>query len=179
MSIKSTVFKVTLQIADMERNYYNDHLLTIARHPSETDERMMVRLLAYALNANEHLTFANGLSENDEADIWQKDLIDSIEVWIDVGLPDEKIIKRACGRSKHVFIYSYGGRVADMWWDKHKSKLGLIQNLSIINIPQENSLAMAALAKRGMKLYYTISEDGVLISDDIDTVTIVPLALKK
>lgn len=179
MSLKSTVFKVTLQIADMERNYYNDHLLTIARHPSETDERMMVRLLAYALNANEHLTFANGLSENDEADIWQKDLIDSIELWIDVGLPDEKVIKRACGRSKHVLVYSYGGRIADMWWDKHKSKLELMQNLSVINIPQENSLAMANLAKRGMKLYYTIGEDGVLISDDLDTVTVTPTALKK
>lgn len=106
MSLKSTIFKATLQIADMNRHYYQDHLLTVAKHPSETDERVMVRMLAFALNASAELVFANGLSESDEADIWSKDTNDSISLWIDVGLPDEKAIKKACNRAERVMVYS-------------------------------------------------------------------------
>ncbi len=178
MSNNSTVFKATLQIADMNRNYYHDHLLTIARHASETDERMMVRLLAFSLNANDALVFANGLSENDEADIWQKDLIDNIEIWIDVGLPDEKFIRKACGRAKHVYVYTYGGRVANIWWDKARAKLEQIKNLSVINISTEDSQAMATLAERGMKLYYTINEESILISANTKTITVNLIHLK-
>ena len=172
MSINSTVFKVSLQIADMQRNYYHDHLLTIARHASETDERMMIRLLAFVLHADEHLTFANGITENDEADIWQKNLIGNILLWIDVGLPDEKLIKKACNRAEHVYLYTYGGRAADIWWEKNKSKMETFKNLGIKNIPDSDSKAMAALAGRGMKLYYTISEDDILIADDSVTVSV-------
>ena len=178
MSSNATVFKATLQIADMNRSYYHDHLLTIARHSSETDERMMVRMLAFALHANDKLVFANGISENDEADIWQKNLIDNIEIWIDVGLPDEKFIKRACGRSGHVYIYTYGGRVADMWWEKSKAKLLQLENLSVTNISQPDSQAMALLSQRGMKLYYTINEGNILISTDTETLTVSLLQLK-
>ena len=88
MAIKATIFKVNLQIADMERHYYQDYALTLARHPSETDERMMVRLLAFALHAHEYLEFGQGMTADDEADVWQKDLTGAIELWIDVGMPD-------------------------------------------------------------------------------------------
>ena len=104
MALKATIFKAELQIADMDRNYYHDHALTIARHPSETDERMMVRLLAYALHADETLSFGKGLSTDDEPDLWQKDLTGAIELWIDVGQPDEKRIRKACGRARQVFV---------------------------------------------------------------------------
>ena len=116
MALKATIFKAGLQIADMGRNYYHDHALTLARHPSETSERMMVRLLAFALNASETLTFGKGLSTDDEPDLWQKDLTGAIDLWIDVGLPDEKSIRKACGRAAQVRIYSYGGRNAELWW---------------------------------------------------------------
>ena len=98
MAAKSTIFKATLQISDMDRHYYQEHSLTIARHPSETDERMMVRLLAFSLNAHERLEFGRGLSTEDEADLWQKDLTGDIEHWIDVGMPDERLVRKACGR---------------------------------------------------------------------------------
>src|SRR3990167_3534925 len=123
MCLKSTIFKAKVQVADMDRHYYNEHSLIIARHPSETDERMMVRLLAFALHANDTLSFANGLSEPDEADLWQKDFTGDIELWIDVGQPNEKLIRKACGRSKQVVIYSYGGQVADSWWSQSSNKL--------------------------------------------------------
>ena len=179
MSLKATIFKATLQIADMNRHYYNDNLLTIARHPSENDERMMVRLLAFALHASDSLSFANGITENDEADIWEKDLTGAIKIWIDVGLPDEKLIRKACGRAEQVYVYCYGGRVAELWWEKAKSKLEPIKNLSIINLPLPATQEMALLAKRGMKLNYTVQDADVTIGDESSSVEVSLISFKK
>ena len=115
MALKSTIYKVELQLADLDRGHFGDYSLTLARHPSETDERMMMRLMAFALNASETLIFGRGLSTEDEADLWDLDATGSIERWIDVGLPDEKAIRRACNRSRHVVVLSYGDRAADIW----------------------------------------------------------------
>ncbi len=117
MALKATIFKVELQVADMDRSYYGDHALTIARHPSETDERMMLRVLAFALHAGPDLAFGKGLSTDDEPDLWQRDLTGAIALWIDVGQPDEKLLRRACGRAREVVVYAYG-RGVDLWWDR-------------------------------------------------------------
>ena len=178
MALKATIFKADLQIADMDRNYYQDHALTIARHPSETDERMMVRVLAFALQAHEALSFGKGLSADDEPDLWQKDLTGAIEIWIDVGLPDEKRVRKACGRARQVFVYTYGGRVAEMWWGQNSDKLGRIKNLSVINLPAETSLALAKLAQRTMQLQCTIQEGQIWLGDKDGTVQ-VELAMVK
>jgi uncharacterized protein YaeQ len=172
MALKSTIFKTDLQIADMDRNYYQEHVLTIAQHPSETDERMMVRVLAFALNASEYLTFANGISADDEPDLWQKDLTGAIELWIDVGLPDEKLIRKACGRSNQVIVYTYGGRVADMWWDQCSSKLGKTNNLTIINLSLETTRELAKLAQRNMQLHCTIQDGDIWLADNNNTVEV-------
>ena len=172
MALKATIFKAELQIADMDRNYYHDHALTLARHPSETDERMMVRLLAFALHAHEALTFANGLSTNDEPDLWQKDLTGAIALWIDVGLPDEKEIRKACGRSEQVCIYSYGGRVADMWWEQCRSKLERSRNLTVYAVSAESSKALAQLAQRNMQLHCTIQDGQIWLADQNERVLV-------
>src|SRR6516164_945881 len=109
MALKSTIFKATVQISDLDRHYYAEHALTIARHPSETDERMMVRLVAFVLNADERLEFGKGLSTDDEPDLWLRDLTGAVEAWIEVGLPDERRLRRASGRSEVVKLYAYGG----------------------------------------------------------------------
>src|SRR3982750_3888876 len=109
MALKSTILKAELCIADVDRGYYHDHTLTIARHPSETEERVMVRLLAFALHASDALTFGRGLSTEDEPDLWQHDLTGTIESWIDVGLPDERVVRKACGRARDVYVLAYGG----------------------------------------------------------------------
>lgn len=158
MALKSTIFKAELQIADLDRNYYQNHALTLARHPSETDERMMVRLLAFAMHADPALIFGKGLSSEDEPDLWRKDLTGAIELWIDVGLPDEKRIRRACGRARQVVILTYGGRVADMWWQQNQSALQRNDNLTIINVSADESRALAALATRSMQLQCTLQE---------------------
>ena len=165
MALKATIYKAELQIADMDRNYYHDHNLTIARHPSETDERMLVRVLAFARHAGEMMQFGKGLSTDDEPDLWQKDLTGAIQVWIDVGLPDEKRIRRACGRADQVYVYSYGGRGAELWWQQSVDKLERTKNLTVLNIPLAMSQALASLAQRNMQLQCTIQEGTIWLAD--------------
>jgi uncharacterized protein YaeQ len=178
MAIKATVCKANLQIADMERNYYQEHTLTLARHPSETDERMMVRVLAFALNAHEYLQFGQGMTTDDEADLWQKDLTGSIELWIDVGIPDEKLVRKACGRANQVIVYCYGGRVADMWFAQNHSQFERQHNLTVINLAQASTRAIAALAQRNMQLQCTIQDGQVWLNDDNTSVMVDYVVLK-
>ena len=173
MAIKATVFKAALQIADMDRHYYADHALTLARHPSETDERMMVRLLAFALYADESLAFGNGISSGEEPDLWQKDLTGAIERWIDVGLPDERAIRKACGRADQVVVISYG-RAANIWWNENRSKLQRLSNLTVLNLASETTLALAALASRNMQLQCTMQENDIMMTSDAGMIEIEP-----
>ncbi len=170
MALKSTIFKAELQISDMDRNSYGDHSLTIARHPSETDERMMVRLLAFALHADESLVFADSIGNDDEPSLWQKDLTGAIKVWIDVGQPDEKRIRRACGRAARVFIVAYGGHGVDVWLSQIKSSLERSNNLSVINLPAGAPQSLARMAQRSMKLQFTIQDGQVWVTADQETV---------
>jgi uncharacterized protein YaeQ len=169
MALKSTIFKAGLRIADMDRNYYADHALTIARHPSETDERMMVRVLAFAMHANAALAFANGISGDDEPDLWQRDLTDAILLWIDVGQPDEKLVRKACGRARDVVIYTFG-RGADLWWNRAGPDLLRTRNLTVVGVPAATSQALARLARRTMQLQCTIQDGHVWLSDEEQTV---------
>jgi len=178
MAIKATIFKASLQIADMERHYYQDHTLTLARHPSETDERLMVRLLAFALHAHEHLEFGQGMTNDEEADVWQKDLTGAIELWIDVGIPDEKLIRKACGRARQVVVYCYGGRVAEMWFAQNSALFERQKNLTIINLPVESTRELAKLAQRNMNLQCTIQDGQVWLSDGAASVQVERVVLK-
>jgi uncharacterized protein YaeQ len=170
MALKATIFKAELHVSDMDRNYYHDHSLTIARHPSENDERMMVRLLAFALHANDALTFAEGMSTDDEPALWQKDLTGAIELWIEVGQPDEKRIRRACGRARQVVVYSFGGHGADVWLKQVKSGLEVSKNLTIVNLPAGASQDLTKIAQRTMELQCTIQDGQIWLSDTNTTV---------
>ncbi|MFV8572020.1 YaeQ family protein [Marinobacter sp. SBS5] len=174
MALKATIFKATLHIADMDRHYYNDHHLTVARHPSETDERMMIRLLAFALNANDTLEFTKGLSSDDEPELWQKSLSDEIELWIELGLPDEDRIRKACNRSQQVILYTYGGRAVPVWWEKHHNKLTRFGNLTVVELPAEEITELAALAERSMTLQVSVQDGEVTFSNDTSLVSITP-----
>lgn len=177
MALKSTIYKIDLNIADMDRQYYAQHSLTLAKHPSETDERVMVRLIGFALYATESLIFGKGLSDDEEPDLWQKDLTGAIELWMDVGLPTEKDIRKAAGRAKHVVVVLYGGRVADMWWDQNSKGLLKLSNLTVINLPETTELAN--IANRGMQLSLTIQDKQIMVSHDGGTVDVVPIILKQ
>lgn len=178
MALTATIFKANLQLSDMDRHYYADHQLTLARHPSETDERMMVRLLAFAFHADERLSFTKGLCVDEEPDLWQKSMSDEIELWVDVGLPDEKRVRKACSRSRHVILYTYGGRNADMWWTRNAEKLQRFNNLTVIEIPETTSKALAMLAKRSMQLQCTVQDGEAWLSCGDQTISVSPLIRK-
>ncbi|MGH7183886.1 MAG: YaeQ family protein [Nitrospiraceae bacterium] len=172
MASNATICKATVQISDMDRQYYEDHVLTLARHPSETEERMMVRLLAFVLHAHETLSFGRGLRAEEEPALWQKDLTGAIERWIEVGQPEEKAIRRACGRAKQVSIYTYGGRGVDQWWEKNMTAFGRLNNLTVMNLSPDGCRALATLAQPSMQLQCTIQEGQIWIADGENTVHI-------
>jgi len=161
MALKSTIFRATLNVSDLDRGHFGEHVLTLARHPSETDERMMVRVLAFALNADERLEFGRGISTDDEPALWRKDDTGRILDWIEVGLPDERLLRRAAGRADQVTVLAYGGRTVDIWWQKDAATLSKLANLKVLALAQEESKALAALAARSMELSCTI-QDGQL-----------------
>ncbi|RKP45488.1 YaeQ family protein [Trinickia fusca] len=158
MALKSTIYKAELQIADMDRHYYGDHSLTIARHPSETDERMMVRVAAFGLFAAERLEFCKGLSDTDEPDLWQKDLTGAIERWIEVGQPDERRIAKASGRADDVVVIAYGGRTSDIWWQGVRSKVERLRNVRVWSLGADVAEALGKLAERTMRLQMTVQD---------------------
>ena len=162
MAQNATVYKVELSVSDMDRHYYETHKLTVARHPSETDERLMVRIMAFALNAHEHLEMTKGLSTEDEPDIWQKSLSGELELWVTLGQPSEKVIRQSCSRSKQVAVYSYG-RAADLWWDKIKGSTGRFDNLQVVNFREEDTKALTAEANRSMKMQVNIQGGEVMV----------------
>ena len=174
MALKASIFKVNLDISDMDRHYYQSHTLTIARHPSETDLRMMVRLLAFALNAHDELALTKGLSNQDEPDLWNKSLSDEIELWIDLGQPDEKRIRQACGKAKEVKIYSYQDRQAATWLPLIESKISRFEHLQITLLPNEQVEALTQLVNKNMSLQISIQDAEVFVSSEDGQVTIKP-----
>ncbi len=171
MALKSTIYKADLQVADMDRHYYADHPLTIACHPSETAERMMVRVLAFALNAHELLAFGKGLSDVEEPDLWRRDLTGAVEQWIEVGQPDERTVLKACGKADRVTVYAYGSSTPQ-WWKQVGPKLERARNLQVAGIDPEAARALAKLARRNMRLQCTIQDADIWMRDDTEAVQV-------
>ena len=166
MATGATIYRADLSIADMDRNYYADHSLTVARHPSETEERLMVRLLAFAVFAAEGLEFGRGLSTDDEPDLWLRDLTGLVELWIEVGLPEEKWLRKACGRARQVVVIVYGAAKAEQWWKRNEADLLRLDNLAIYSIPAAAGATLARMASRSMRLNVTIQESQVWMGSD-------------
>ncbi len=165
MATKATIYKALLNIANMDTNYYNEHNLTLALHPSETEERLMARVVAFILNANEDLGFCKGIDENDEPDLWEKSFDGEIQLWIELGQPDEKRIKKACTRSNRVIIYTYQENMAQPWFKQIQNSVSKYKNLSIIHLDMSEEIE--EIAKRGMNLQCNISDEELtLISDE-------------
>ena len=173
MALKSTIFKAALAVADIDHGYYADHALTLARHPSETDERMMMRLVALALNAHKlqdvchgdgTLAFGAGLSNVDEPDVWLRDFTGQVKLWIEVGQPEDKPVIKACGKADEVIVYCFN-HAAEIWWRGIEGKLARPQNLQVYRVPTDASQALAALAQRSMQLQATIQENTLTLGD--------------
>lgn len=178
MAQKATIYKVELSISDMDRHYYETHKLTVAKHPSETDERMMLRILAFALNAHERLEMTKGLSTDDEPDIWEKSLSCELNTWISLGLPSEKTVRQSCGKAGKVIIYTYGGNTAEMWWAKIKNSTTRFDNLSVVNLAQPETKELAKLADRSMQMQVNIQEGEAMVSVGDNIVYVNPMEWK-
>ncbi len=167
MALGAQIFKANINLANLNANYYEDLSLTIALHPSETKERMMFRLIALLVSHQEYLEFTNGLDNPDLPDIWQKDLCGDIEHWIELGQPDEKKIKKACGRSKKVSIFTYDEFKAEPWLEKNQEKLKSNKKINIYNLRKvEESNLLIDLVKRSMNLTCMIEENNIFLSND-------------
>ncbi len=172
MALKATVYKAHLQIADMDRHHYHDYHLTLARHPSETDDRLMVRLLAFAVHADPGIQFGKGLSDDDAPDAWLDDLTGNMLLWIELGQPDEKRLRKACSRSQRVVVYAYSGHAADIWWQQLQPKLSRLHNLEIVCLPTGAAVELGELAARSMQLQCTLQEGQLLLTDGQRSVTL-------
>ena len=178
MALKATVRKVTLSVADIDREYYADHCLTLAQHPSENDQRLMARLLAFALNASDRLAFTRGLSSDDEPELWERALTGDVRLWIELGLPVEERLRRACNRAERVRLYAYGDRTVPIWWQKHEGKLCQCSNLEVIQFPESGIQALSEMMARGMKLQCTVQEGEVGMGDGQSHVALEPVWLQ-
>ena len=178
MALKSTIHRLELDVADIDHGNYGSFSLTLARPPSETEERLMMRVLAFALHADPALEFGRGISSEDEPDLWLKDPTGAISLWIDVGLPEERRLRRAAGRAERIVVIAYGGRGVDVWWDKIRETLARLPALTVLAIPCEAGRALAALADRAMRLQCTVQEQQVYVNDAARSVLIEPVVLR-
>lgn len=178
MSLKSTVFKVRLNVSDLDRGFYDNFSLALARHPSETIARMMLRVAAFALQADRRLEFGRGISTDDEPDLWRRDLTGLIEQWIELGTPDPDRLRKACGRAAQVVLYGYGERALKIWWDKHARALARFDNLAIFSVADDEVTTLAGLAIPGVTLQCTISDGELWLTDGQQNVEIRPQVLK-
>lgn len=178
MSPKSTVVKVELQVSDMDRHYYAQHNLTLAQHPSETDARLMVRLLAFALYADERLEFGRGLSDDSEPDLWQRDYVGDIQRWIELGQPDESRIRKASARAGQVVVVNYGGQASEVWWNKNAAALARFANLTVIDIDPKAIDGIVGHLQRGMRLTAMIQDTELQLMSDSLNIALTPRVRK-
>lgn len=174
MALRATVYKAQLQINDLDRQVFGEHALSLACHPSETEERLMVRLLAFALEACDGLSFGRGISSDDDATLWAHDLSGALRLWVEVGLPDERLLRRATGRADQVAVYTYGGRSAALWWSQNQETLSRLQNLRVLELPQEFTRSLAGLAARTMAVQVTVQDRLVWVSVGDQTLEVQP-----
>lgn len=178
MALPATIFKVELSVNDADRHYYAQHNLTVARHPSETDERMMLRILVFALLADPMLEMTKGLSSDEVPDLWQKNLRDDIELWIDLGQPEEKRIRKACSKAAQVLVVAYGAKAPELWWQQNQDKLERFEKLAVWCIAGEHLTALVNLVTRNMKLAVTVSGGVAWVSDGVRDIEISPITWK-
>ena len=162
MAIKPTIYKLRISLSDLNRDYYDTLSLTIAQHPSENLERMMVRVLAYCINAQEYLAFTKGLSEVDDPDIWVRTLDDQLALWIDVGEPALDRVKKATRLARAVKVYSFNSK-SDVWWQQGQNKFKNL-NASVFQFQWENIQSLAALVQRTMDCSVTITGDSAYVA---------------
>ena len=174
MAPNSTVYKCELQVTDMDRHYYASHNLTLAQHPSETEARLMARLLAFAMHADDRLEFGKGLSE-DEPALWRRDYTGDIELWIELGHPDESRLRKASGRAREVVVVNYAGHASELWWTRNAQALSKLRALTVIDLAPDDIDAAVTLLARGMRLTAMLQDGELQLMDESRTIALRPV----
>ncbi|WP_330947697.1 YaeQ family protein [Thermomonas sp. LB-4] len=174
MAANATIYKVELQVTDLDRHYYASHALTLAQHPSETEIRLLVRLLAFALHADERLEFGRGLSDEDEPALWRRDYTGDILQWIELGQPDESRLRKASGRAAQVVVVGYGGQAADAWWKRNAPALARLRNLTVMELDDAAVAAATPLLERGMRVTAMIQDGELQLMDAARSISMRP-----
>jgi uncharacterized protein YaeQ len=182
MALGATLYKLQLSLSDIDRNHYQDHALTLAQHPSETMERLLVRIIAFVFEADEKLTMTRGLSSSDEPDLWRHSDDGEIQHWIEAGLPDAARVKKASHRARRVTVYCYGDRKTDVWWQQNSAALLAIDNLDVVLIDTNDIAQLQPLLARHMKWQCTLQDNAAWITNATDNAggmaTVTPRVLK-
>ena len=176
MALKPTIYKAQVKLADSDRNCFEELALTVAKHPSETIERMTVRLLAYCINSGRGLEFTKGLSSADEPDIWQHADNGEIEHWIELGQPEEPRLRKACGKAKNISVYAFG-KSADTWWKLNGDAIAALPRIQIWQFPWTEVEAASDMMSRTMKLGLSIVGGTLYLDDGSSSVTLEPSML--
>jgi uncharacterized protein YaeQ len=163
MALKATIHKAQLGIADIDRGYYAEHALTLARHPSETDERLMVRLLAFMLFASPQLEFGRGLCAPEEPDLSELQLDGRSVRWIKVGLPDARAVKRGGSSEGEVIVLAYGDQARRTWWPREGPDLMKLPRLRVLALEPTETQALSAACTRNMRWQCTVQEGELLL----------------
>jgi uncharacterized protein YaeQ len=177
MALGATIHRVELELADIDRGVYGSHALTLARHPSETTERLMLRLLAWAMHADERLAFGRGISSEEDPDLWLRADDGTIPLWMEVGLPEERRLRKAASRAESVKVIAYGGRGVGVWRERLADAFARIAALQVTEITAEESRGLEALCSRNMKLHCTIQDGQIVIGDDTRSLIVTPRQL--
>jgi len=180
MALGATIHKLQVSVSDIDRNHYADHVLTLAQHPSETTDRLLVRILAFLFDADERLAMTRGISSSDEPDLWQHSDDGQIEHWIEAGLPEAARVKKASHRAQRVTVYCYGDRKTDIWWQQNSAVLLALDNLAVVLIEAGDIAQLQPLLDRHMKWQVTLQENTAWIGDaaGVNNVTVTPRVLK-
>lgn len=168
MALSASIFKISVQLSDLDRQRYESYSLTLARHPSETDERMMVRLLAFMRYADERLVFSKGLSSTDEPDLWIRSFSGQPELWIEVGMPTAKRVISGSRKADKIVVFAYG-RSAEQWWKKNRADLEKQKNLELVVLPASLTEALAKRVERSMQWQCVIQDRQMTLINDTET----------
>ena len=172
MALGATVYKATIDLSDLDRNYYAEHVLTVARHPSETEARLMLRVLAFCLHAGERVEFGRGLSTEGEPALWEIDDTGAIVTWVELGTPDVRTVRKAAGKSEHVTVLAYDDARIGPWWTSNAGEFGKLLKLAVIAVPDDESAALAGMCSRNMQLAVTIQDGTIWVSSDSSNIQI-------
>lgn len=151
MAKGSRIYKVKLFISDIDRNCYEQLELTVAQHPSESDERLLARLLAFGLEYESGLAFGGGVSSTDQAPIWLRNDYEEVQHWIEIGQPDPDRLAKLNKRQPRLTLYTYGAN-AHRWWHQHSPNLSKLQRLKAVQLDYDALQTLVSAMTSGFEL---------------------------